>query len=491
MAPSLMARTDATDQEIADAVESKLIWDSSIFANDIDVSSDAGIVTLTGTAAILGEKNRATRIAKSRRGVRAVVNQIEVTPKSIPDPEVKAFADAALSADPVTKAFDITTGVSDGTLSLFGEVPGFFAKKLAGEVAASVIGVCAVNNDLRIAKQEERPDDIVATQIRKTLDDDIWVDSAGIDVTVNEGVVALTGTVGSAEEKDRAVARAWVSGVNEVNSTELVVEPSLKNEERRNRKNPSLSDEAIAEAVRDAFLYDPRVVSFQPEISVAGNVVTLRGEVSSLRAKEAAERDARNTVGVNRVLNLLKVRDPDVPTDEELEYDIKDALARDASISSYEIDVAANNGRIALTGAVDSRFERSQARLIASGISGVKEVSNRLTVEDENSRYFTYPYDDLFMPENDRVSWSSPGQSRSDRELRKEIEDEFFWSWQVDLDDVSVRVENGVATLTGQVKSRSERAAAEDSARQAGAFAVQNRLRIAGGTGDSTASAEQ
>jgi hypothetical protein len=55
-------------------------------------------------------------------------------------------------------------------------------------------------------------------------------------------------------------------------------------------------------------LYDPRVISFNPEVNVTNGKVVLTGVVSNLKAKRAAEIDARNVVGVWKVENLLKVK---------------------------------------------------------------------------------------------------------------------------------------------------------------------------------------
>ncbi len=360
--PVTAAAAGVTDRQIADAVETKLLWDSSVFSNDIDVAVRDGIVTLPGTVGDLGDKRRAGRIAKSRHGVRAVVNQVEVSPPATPDPEIKAFADAALNADPVTSEFNVETAVRDGILTLTGEVPGHAAREYAEQVASGVLGVREVDNRMTMNWETDRTDEEIAAQVRRTYGHDLWIDDQFIDVEVADGSVTLSGSVGSPEERDRAVARAWVAGAREVDDTALVVKPWMRNEDRRLRENPALSDEATAEAIRDAFFFDPRVISLNPEIEVNDGVVTLRGTVTNVAAREAAERDARNTVGVNHVINLLKVRNPEAPGDADLEEAIRLALSRDPDTRGDDITVEVSNGRAVLEGEVDTAFESAEAR---------------------------------------------------------------------------------------------------------------------------------
>lgn len=65
--------------------------------------------------------------------------------------------------------------------------------------------------------------------------------------------------------------------------------------------------------------------------------------------------------------------------------------------------------------------------------------------------------------------------------LRCDIEDELFWSPFVDADEVEVSVEDGVATLTGQVDSWTKRNVASGHALEGGALRVVNRLEVACG----------
>ena len=65
-----------TDQQITNAVDHRLLSDSALMNNQIDASTNEGIVTLSGTANHLIAKERATMLAQTIRGVRGVVNAI-------------------------------------------------------------------------------------------------------------------------------------------------------------------------------------------------------------------------------------------------------------------------------------------------------------------------------------------------------------------------------------------------------------------------------
>jgi osmotically-inducible protein OsmY len=111
-----------TDAEIAAAVEGELSFDASVPANDIDVKTADGIVTLSGKVPNLLARNRANRVVETVKGVRAVSNLITVTPVSRTDDEIHKDVEAALMSDPATNAYAIKTAVKDKVVTLTGTV---------------------------------------------------------------------------------------------------------------------------------------------------------------------------------------------------------------------------------------------------------------------------------------------------------------------------------------------------------------------------------
>jgi osmotically-inducible protein OsmY len=121
----------------------------------------------------------------------------------------------------------------------------------------------------------------------------------------------------------------------------------------------------------------------------------------------------------------------------------------------------AHNGEVDLYGEVDSELERKRAVEVAARTPGVIVVGDFLKTET--------------------ASQKSHVADKSDWEIAQDIRHELFWSPFVATADVTVAVDDGVATLTGTVDTWSERQQAKDNALEGGAVAVINRLKVRNG----------
>jgi osmotically-inducible protein OsmY len=63
-------------------------------------------------------------------------------------------------------------------------------------------------------------------------------------------------------------------------------------------------------------------------------------------------------------------------------------------------------------------------------------------------------------------------------EIKDDIETQFWWSPYVDLEEIEVSIDDGIATLTGTVDSWLEYDLAERNAYDGGAVAVDNNLIV-------------
>jgi osmotically-inducible protein OsmY len=153
--------------------------------------------------------------------------------------------EAALLFNPYLNSFDIHTDVRDGVAHLSGFVESDIDRDLAGEIADSIEGVNSVENGLEIDQQQamaaaDSDADIYSERrtLKETVSDltlgarvktrlltnDNTTGSA-IDVDAAGGVVTLTGTVDSMEEKELAgQLTANIPGANEVKNMLLVVD---------------------------------------------------------------------------------------------------------------------------------------------------------------------------------------------------------------------------------------------------------------------------
>jgi len=297
---------------------------------------------------------------------------------------------------------------------------------------------------------------------------DLAVPSNDIDVETKLGVVTLTGKVDHILAEERAVRVAkTVKGVRAV-VDEIQVDPPVYR-----------SDSEVEQAIKDALLFDPRTLSFNVDVTVTAGTATLQGEVSNLKAKRAAMETARNTVGVHRVKNYLRVRPLTPLTDTEIEDNVRQALARDPYVDRYQIAVDVTGGVVHLSGTVDTYFEKTQADDVASRVKGVVDVKNNVVVLETTRPYAYDPFiDDYYPYDYDGYDYQPAPTYRTDAEIESAIRDELWWSPFVDAEDVTVSMNNGVATLTGEVDSTTEMEAARENAYEGGAVWVRNQLNV-------------
>ncbi len=470
-----------TDQLITNAVDQRLLSDSALKNNQIDAKTDDGIVTLSGTANHLIAKERATMLAQTIRGVRGVVNTITMRIPLLADNEVRRNVESALFYDAATDSYDIKTVVKDGVVTLSGTVQSHRERQLAVYVVKGVKGVKEVKDGITVITNRKRPDVEIAAEVSNVFAIDVWLTPYLIKVNVKDGVVTLIGEVGSSAQFERAKMLAMTAGVKTVNSDGLLIEPWAKVKDQRKEINTIKSDQEIKQALHDAFVFDPRVLSFNPIITVKNGTVTLTGVVNNLKAKRSAEQDAKNTVGVLHVKNQLRVRPSKPLEDETISQNVTSALLRNPVVDGYEITAKTKHGVVTLSGTVDSFFEKAQAEDIASLAKGVIDVRNNLNVSypsvaDYYSGYDPYwNYPNNFNPSPNYSTWRS---YTYDAEIEADIRNEMFWSPWVDLDDISVKVTNGVAILTGTCSSWFRFNKATENAFKGGASQVINNIII-------------
>ncbi|MDT7043722.1 BON domain-containing protein [Candidatus Nitronereus thalassa] len=443
-----------TDKDITIATESRFIVDKSVPVNAIDVSTKNGIVTLTGKVNTILAKDRATRITENIRGVRAIVNRMKVVPLvQKDDPAIVLDVEAALAKDPATDSYEVTVASHNGTVTLHGVVDSWQEKQLSAQVAKSVKGVKEISNQLKIRPAAIRRDSEIKAEIMRMLQADVFLDDQLIGVMIRNGHVTLTGVVGSLAEKNSAFTDAWVSGVISVNTEPLKVEWWAKDRMRREPGDVIRSNEGIKQAIELALSYDPRINQNSIEVDVKNGIVTLRGILRNAQSKSAAQMDAENTVGVFLVKNLIKVRPPEQLSDSELESQVRQALANNALVDRYDINVTGRHGQIFLDGYMDSVFEISQAVKTAEKVSGVVEVINQL----------------IYTPHH---------QHKSDEALWQELRQAFWWDPHLYDQDIRVSIEDGHVTLTGTVPTVHASKKAIQISKDTGAKKVTSRLRI-------------
>ncbi|MGY3089032.1 osmotically-inducible protein OsmY [Hymenobacter sp. UYAg731] len=468
------ARENVADADITAAIEMLLLSGRGVTAHLIDVTTLHGVVELTGFTDSLLSKQRARDIALAVRGVRSVVDELEIRTPELPDAELRRNVERALAHDPATSGFKVSCAVAGGTVTVSGVVQTWQEKQLVLRVLRGGWGVRRIEADnLKVRGGETMNSDAeISTEIREVLDWDIRVNSALVEVHTTGKQVRLAGTVGSAAEKERIIDVACQAGATRVDAHDLFVAYWAVVGDLRREKFAHRSDEELAKAVRDTFRYDPRVLSYEPTVLVRDGYVTLTGTVSNLRARLDAEQDARYVVGVWDVQNRLKVRPPHPLPDAVIRQNVRDALARDPYVRDFDFLVLVYNGKVCLDGRVGNHFEQEHAADVAAGITGVAEVANRLEVTGTTCATGLRPYG------RPAIGLHPTPLADPDYALAERIRRRHYWSAGLYHQDVNVLAENGVATLTGMVDTWFDREQAGFEAYEAGARFVNNELQV-------------
>jgi hyperosmotically inducible protein len=162
----------------------------------------------------------------------------------------------------------------------------------------------------------------ITTAVKSKLAADDTVKAYQIDVDTREGVVTLTGTVPTAAARDRALELARTTdGVTRVEDR-LTVSAAGTIDERGEQAardaagragdaaagaGAAVTDAGITAAVKTRLLADPDVAGLKIDVDTREKVVTLTGTVATAAQKTEAGNIARDTTGVSRVVNNLRV----------------------------------------------------------------------------------------------------------------------------------------------------------------------------------------
>ena len=213
-----------SDEDIKRDVESELRWDHDIDATDIGVAVKDGVVTLAGFVRSYMQKYDAERDAKRVSGVLAVANDLEVRLPVIdqkPDPEIAREVAKEIESELPYSYKLIKAVVSNGWVTLEGDVEWNYQKESAEQAARRVKGVKGITNFVMIKPQVEPQD--VKRKIEDAFKRSAELDANRITVEANGSEVVLKGTVRSWAERDEAERVAWLApGVRKVENRIII-----------------------------------------------------------------------------------------------------------------------------------------------------------------------------------------------------------------------------------------------------------------------------
>ncbi|MCC3155338.1 BON domain-containing protein [Hymenobacter sp. BT770] len=318
-----------SDQDITALIQELLEWDIRVKSDLVHVRTTKGEVHLSGTVGTAAEHDQAVATAYVAGATRVDASELQVASWAL-DKELrseknqpKADADVtqaildALRFDPRVDEQPLEVHVHNGVATLLGTIGNLRARDAAGQDAANVVGVGTVHNLLQVQHLHPSPDSIIQEHAQVALANDVYLSRYPFTLTVSEGKVDLYGTVGSHFEQERAAE--IVAGVNHV-----------------------------AEVVNHVVLHDGEDDLPEPPLP-SDTVITAPESLGHLEPDD-----------------VLKDR-------------IRTHFYWSAQLHDQDISVSVHDGRVTLTGTVDSALERRQAAAEAHACGAV-EVNNHLNL---------------------------------------------------------------------------------------------------------------
>ncbi|MFZ2122125.1 MAG: BON domain-containing protein [Rhodoferax sp.] len=215
-----------------------------------------------------------------------------------------------------------------------------------------------------------KTDSEIKKDVLSELQWDPLISETKVGVTVNEGVVTLTGHLDTYAEKVAAKRAAGrVSGVKAI-ALEIDVIPAGIHQR---------SDTEIALAVEHALSWNTSVPQDRVKVTVEKGWVTLTGDLDWNFQRRAVERMVRPLKGVVGISDNIQLRTLPVPL--KLQERIQEALTRQAMREARRIEVSVEGSEVTLRGHVHSWAERNAAEGASWSAPGVTCVNNQLTVE--------------------------------------------------------------------------------------------------------------
>ncbi|MCY2992568.1 MAG: BON domain-containing protein [Planctomycetota bacterium] len=374
LAAIALSWAQADDQEIAKEITERLKQEQEVgHLSDFDINLKVadGNVLLKGHVTSQEQQKLALETARSAKGVKHVVSDLQITP-----------------ATPSTDA----------------------AKTAADTSAAEVPADGSPVSDSQIGEQ-------LSAELKRRKDAG-ELKGFGLGISVKKGVVVLRGRVSSAEQLQLALdAAKQTPGVCDVVSHVVVVADVAPHDNPpsseaahlvasgKERRDEEISQE-IAIAVK-AQKAAGKLKAFDIDLAVEKGVATYTGQVPTAEQMKLVVDLARQTPGVRDVVNKLVVVSPApqakeeetaepqavaaspaqaaAPTDDDIARRIAASLKEQqaaGNLKGFDIDAVVENGIVTYSGHVANAAQLQRAMNVARQMQGVRDVVSQLVLPE-------------------------------------------------------------------------------------------------------------
>ena len=232
------ARASEIDDRIQSSARDSYVFRTELRDDSINVNSNDGLVTLTGTVSEASHQSLAKDTVLSLPGVKSVDNQLTVKgeqPAENSDGWIGMQVKGSLFFNRNVSAVNTEVDVKDGVVTLKGQADSQAQKDLTGEYAKGINGVKDVDNQMTIGQTVNPPDQnkdnkiddaSITAQVKMAFLTHHSTSAFKTGVSTTNGVVTLTGDATSGAAKDMAAKVAGdVNGVTSVVNNMTIVNP--------------------------------------------------------------------------------------------------------------------------------------------------------------------------------------------------------------------------------------------------------------------------
>jgi osmotically-inducible protein OsmY len=191
------------------------------------------------------------------------------------------------------------------------------------------------------------------------------------------------------------------------------------------------TDAQIQTDVMQELKWDPSITHEHIGVAVADGIVTLSGTVPSYIERSSAERAAQRVSGVKAVVEKIEVKVPGAyhRDDQDIAKAILDQFRWHTQIPDDVVKPRVENGWVELTGEVDWDYQRSAAENAIRNLTGVKGITNRITIKARVAQPF---------------------------EIKSKIEEALKRAAEREADRIRIEVQGTRVVLSGKVRSFAE-----------------------------------